>query len=144
MTALLTAANLASARVAARYGHHVPVRLGLGVGAAGMLALAFTRGRLGIEIALVPAGAGLGFALPSLTFLLLDSLPAAQAGLAGGLFNASRQTGGALAVALFGALVSGSFMAGMRESMLISAALLIASTVAAFAVFRRRSWLVHQ
>jgi DHA2 family methylenomycin A resistance protein-like MFS transporter len=139
MTALLATANLASARVAARSGHHVPVRLGLLASALGLLLLAFARGRIGMEIALVPAGAGLGFALPSLTFLLLDSLPAAQAGLAGGLFNASRQTGGALAVALFGALVSGSFMAGMRESMLISAALLIASTVAAFTVFRRRS-----
>jgi DHA2 family methylenomycin A resistance protein-like MFS transporter len=137
MTGLLTVANLVSARVAARWGHHVPVRAGLCAGTLGMLLLAFARGRAGIELALVPAGAGLGFALPSLTFLLLDSLPAAQAGLAGGLFNAGRQTGGALAVATFGALVSGSFMAGMHLSMLISAVLLLFSTAAAFAVFRR-------
>jgi len=137
MTGLLTLANLMSARVAARWGHHVPVRAGLGLGTLGMLLLAFARGRTGMEIALVPAGAGLGFALPSLTFLLLDSLPPAQAGLAGGLFNAGRQTGGALAVATFGTLVSGSFLAGMRVSMLISAALLLFSTVAAFAVLRR-------
>jgi DHA2 family methylenomycin A resistance protein-like MFS transporter len=137
MTGLLTLANLMSARVAARWGHHVPVRAGLGLGTLGMLLLAFARGRTGLEVALVPAGAGLGFALPSLTFLLLDSLPPAQAGLAGGLFNAGRQTGGALAVATFGTLVSGSFLAGMRVSMLISAALLLFSTVAVFAVFRR-------
>jgi MFS transporter, DHA2 family, methylenomycin A resistance protein len=139
MTALIAVANLASARVAARAGHHVPVRAGLGVGAVSMLALAFLHGKLALAIMLVPFGTGLGFALPSLTFLLLDSLPAAQAGLAGGLFNASRQTGGALAVAVFGALVSGSFVAGMRESMLISAALLIASTIAAFTALRRAS-----
>ncbi|MDX6393209.1 MAG: transporter, family, methylenomycin resistance protein [Streptosporangiaceae bacterium] len=138
MTGLLTVANLGSARVAARWGHHVPVRAGLCVGTLGMLLLAFLRGRIGMEIALVPVGTGLGFALPSLTFLLLDSLPAAQAGLAGGLFNAGRQTGGALAVATFGTLVSGSFMTGMRVSMLISGVLLFVSTVAAFAVFRRR------
>ena len=137
MTGLLTLANLMSARVAARWGHHVPVRAGLGLGTLGMLLLAFARGRTGMEVALVPAGAGLGFTLPSLTFLLLDSLPPAQAGLAGGLFNAGRQTGGALAVATFGTLVSGSFLAGMRVSMLISAALLLFSTVAAVAVFRR-------
>jgi MFS transporter, DHA2 family, methylenomycin A resistance protein len=137
MTALLTVANLVSARVAARYGHHVPVRYGLLVATLGMLLLAFMRGRTGLEIAMVPAGTGMGFALPSLTFLLLDSLPAAQAGLAGGLFQAGRQTGGALAVAAFGALVAGpSFLAGMRSSMLISAALLVVSTVAVFAVFR--------
>ena len=41
MTALLTVANLTSARVAARSGHHVPVRAGLLVSALGMLALAF-------------------------------------------------------------------------------------------------------
>ena len=137
MTGLLTVANLMSARVAARWGHHVPVRAGLGLGTLGMLLLAFARGRTGLEVALVPAGAGLGFALPSLTFLLLDSLPPAQAGLAGGLFNAGRQTGGALAVATFGTLVSGSFLAGMRVSMLISAALLLFSTAAAVAVLRR-------
>jgi DHA2 family methylenomycin A resistance protein-like MFS transporter len=130
MTGLLTVANLVSARAAARWGHHVPVRLGLVVGTIGMALLAFVHGRAGLEIALVPAGAGLGFALPSLTFLLLDSLPPAQAGLAGGLFNASRQAGGALSVAVFGALVSGSFVSGMHASMLISAALLLASTVA--------------
>jgi DHA2 family methylenomycin A resistance protein-like MFS transporter len=136
MTALLTAASLASARVAARWGHQLPLRLGLGTSMLGMILLVFLRGGTGMEIALVPAGAGLGFALPSLTFLLLDSLPASQAGLAGGLFNASRQTGGALAVAVFGALISGSFPAGLREALLISAALLAASTAAAFAVFR--------
>ena len=141
MTGLLTLANLVSARVAARYGHHVPVRAGLCVGTLGMLLLAFLPvflpGRIALEAALVPAGAGLGFALPSLTFLLLDSLPPAQAGLAGGLFNAGRQTGGALAVATFGALISGSFVTGMRVSMLISAVLLLVSTAASFAVFRR-------
>ena len=136
MTGLLTVASLASARVAARWGHRLPLRLGLSTSTLGMLLLVFLRGRTGMEIALVPAGAGLGFALPSLTFLLLDSMPPARAGLAGGLFNASRQTGGALAVAVFGALISGSFPAGMRVALLISTALLAVSTAAAFAVFR--------
>ena len=88
----------------------------------------------------VPLGRHFGHALlPSQTFLLLDSLPPSQAGLADGLFNASRQTGRALAVAVFGVLVSaasGSFLAGMRVSMLISAVLLAASCAAAFGVFR--------
>ena len=102
-----------------------------------MLALAFLHGRLLVAADLVPVGTGLGFALPSLTFVLLEAIPADQAGLAGGLLNASRQTGGALAVALFGALVSGSFLTGMRASMLISAALLTAGSVAALTVLRR-------
>ena len=136
MTGLLTGANLVSMRVAGRWGHHVAVRTGLGAGTAGMLILAFIHGWVGTEIAMVPAGTGLGFALPSLTFLMLDSLPADRAGLAGGLFNAARQTGGALGVAVFGALVSGAFVAGLRASLLIGAALLLASTAVAAAVFR--------
>jgi MFS transporter, DHA2 family, methylenomycin A resistance protein len=141
MTGLLTVANLAAARVAARRGHQLPVRLGLIVGTVGMVALAFSHGLPAMEIALVPAGAGLGFALPSLTFQLLDALPPAQAGLAGGLFNAGRQTGGALAVAVFGVLVSGSagsFATGMRACMLAGAVLLAASTAALLAVAGRR------
>jgi DHA2 family methylenomycin A resistance protein-like MFS transporter len=128
MTGLLIVASLASARVAARWGHLLPVRAGLGTSTLGMILLVFLRGRTSLEIALVPAGAGMGFALPSLTFLLLDSLPAGQAGLAGGLFQASRQTGGALAVAVFGALITGSLSAGLREALLISATLLAVST----------------
>jgi MFS transporter, DHA2 family, methylenomycin A resistance protein len=136
MTALLTAANLASAPVAARFGHHAPVRAGISVSALAMLTLAFAHGRLLMALDLIPVGTGLGFALPSLTFALLEAIPADQAGLAGGLLNAGRQTGGALAVALYGALLSGSFLAGMRTSILIAAALLAASSVAAIAVLR--------
>jgi MFS transporter, DHA2 family, methylenomycin A resistance protein len=136
MTALLTVANLASARVAARFGHHTPVRAGIIVSALAMLALAFLHGRLPMALDLVPVGTGLGFALPSLTFVLLEAIPADQAGLAGGLLNAGRQTGGALAVALYGALVSGSFLTGMRTSILISAALLAAGSAAALIVLR--------
>jgi DHA2 family methylenomycin A resistance protein-like MFS transporter len=136
MTALLTVANLASARVAARFGHHAPVRAGITVSALAMLALAFLHGRLSMALDLVPVGTGLGFALPSLTFVLLEAIPADQAGLAGGLLNAGRQTGGALAVALYGALLSGSFLGGMRASILISAALLAASSAAAITLLR--------
>jgi hypothetical protein len=67
-----------------------------------------------------------------------------QAGLAAGVLDSSRQAGGALAVAVFGVLVSrspgtfASFTSGMRDSMLIAAVLLAASTTAAFTALRRR------
>jgi MFS transporter, DHA2 family, methylenomycin A resistance protein len=136
MTALLTAANLTSARVAARFGHNAPVRVGITVSALAMLALAFAHGKLLLALLLVPVGTGMGFALPSLTFVLLEAIPADQAGLAGGLLNAGRQTGGALAVALYGALLSGSFLAGMRASILIAAGLLAVSSAAAITLLR--------
>jgi len=60
---------------------------------------------------------GLGFALPSLNVVLLDAVLAGQAGLAAGILNSSRQVGGALAVAVFGAMVShrAPFLVGMRQ-----------------------------
>ena len=62
--------------------------------------------------------AGAGAAVPATrrAAVLLKAIPAEQARLAGGLLNASRRTGGAVAVAVYGALVSGSFLTGMRTS----------------------------
>ena len=140
MTALLTVANQAAAPVAARFGHQAPVRIGLLVSGLAMLALAFLRAEPLVALDLIPVGTGLGFALPSLTFIMLEAIPAEQAGMAGGLLNACRQAGGAVGVALYGALVSGTslaaFESGMRTSMLIAAALLLAAAVTALTALR--------
>ena len=42
-----------------------------------------------------------------------------------------------MAVAVFGAFASGSFTAGVRESLMVSGALLLARGVAPFTVFRQ-------
>jgi uncharacterized protein len=55
--------------------------------------------------------------------------PAERAGIASGVLNTCRQLGGALAVAVFGALVAhrGDFLPGMRVSLGIAALLLLAT-----------------
>jgi DHA2 family methylenomycin A resistance protein-like MFS transporter len=90
--------------------------------------------RLLLAAALVPAGTGLGFAVPSLIVVLLDAIPADQAGMAAGLLNSSRQVGGTLAVAVFGALIShrASFLPGLRASLLIAVVVLAVAATAAF------------
>jgi DHA2 family methylenomycin A resistance protein-like MFS transporter len=67
-----------------------------------------------LAVLLLPLAGGLGFAVPSLTALMLGGLAPERAGLAGGVLNSFRQTGGALAVAGFGALVAprGGFVTG--------------------------------
>jgi DHA2 family methylenomycin A resistance protein-like MFS transporter len=67
--------------------------------------------------------------------VLLNSVRAHQAGTASGVFNTSRQVGGALAVAVFGALLTqpATFLSGMRTSLLIAAA--VAVLAAASALF---------
>jgi hypothetical protein len=62
--------------------------------------------------------------------VLLAAVPAHRAGTASGLLNTSRQLGGALAVAVFGALLAApaGLSAGMRVSLLLGAA--VAATAA--------------
>jgi len=144
MTALLPVANLTSARVGARFGSHAPIKAGLLVSVAGLLALLAvgTRpDRVLLSAALVLAGTGLGFAVPSVIIVLLEAIPADQAGMAAGLLNSSRQVGGTLAVAVFGAMIAqrASFLPGMRASLLIAVVVLFAAAVAAFTLPRPRS-----
>jgi MFS family permease len=67
--------------------------------------------------------------IPPVTAVLLNSVPDHQAGTASGLFNTSRQLGGALAVAAFGALLArpDGFLTGLRQSLLIAAGIGLAT-----------------
>ena len=71
--------------------------------------------------------------MPPITTVLLEHVPAHRAGTASGILNTSRQLGGALAVAVFGALLSGSggFLDGLRTSLLITVVATLAAAVAA-------------
>lgn len=143
MTALVAVANVGSAKAAARFGPRMPITVGQLVCALGLLALLgvdASTDKLLIALMLVPLGIGLGFAVPSLTAVMLGDIDPARAGMAGGVLNAGRQTGGALAVAVFGALVSdrASFVPGMHLSLLTAALLLLVTTAAALALPRGR------
>jgi MFS family permease len=71
------------------------------------------------------------FVSPPVTAVLLDSVPKHLAGTASGVFNTSRQVGGALAVAVFGALLaqSATFMHGLRMSLLLASGVSLATAV---------------
>jgi sugar phosphate permease len=70
--------------------------------------------------------------MPATTAILLNSVPGHRAGTASGVFNTSRQVGGALAVAVFGALLAQpvSFMQGLRTSLLLAGAVALAAAAA--------------
>ena len=147
MTALLPVANLASARLGTRFGPALAIKAGLVVsvlgllGMLGLLAPGTGPNRVLLAAALVPAGTGLGFAVPSVIVVLLEAIPADQAGMAAGLLNSSRQVGGTLAVAVFGALIAHrtSFLPGMRASVLIAVVVLAVAAAAAVTLPRGSS-----
>jgi EmrB/QacA subfamily drug resistance transporter len=122
-----------SARVAERVGARLTVGVGLTVMAAGLVVLAGTSSTTGVPVlagSMILVGLSGPLVIPPVTAVLLNSVPHHQAGTASGVFNTSRQIGGALAVALFGAFLSGgSVLHGLRMSLLTAAAVAIATAV---------------
>ena len=132
LTALITSVNLAAGRVTARRGPRVPLLAGQVVMAVGFAAFSLVDAGTSIAVILallVPIGVGGGFAIPPLTAAMLESVPESQAGLASGSFNAARQFGGGLGVAVFGAMIATDFVASMQASMLLAAAGIVVTLV---------------
>jgi DHA2 family methylenomycin A resistance protein-like MFS transporter len=112
--------------------------------AAGLLGLCATVGWAPVwVVAAVTVLIGLGSsqAVPTLTALLVASVPAERAGAASGVLNTCRQVGGALAVAVFGALVANpaTFLTGLQVSLAIAAALLLLTAAASLSLHPQAS-----
>ncbi|MEP6740606.1 MAG: MFS transporter [Caldimonas sp.] len=121
--------NLVAPRLAERIGGPTTIAIGAAISAFGCLALLGVDRDTGYGAlwpSLVALGAGLGLLVPPLTSTLLASVDKGRSGIAAGALNAARQTGSVIGVALFGSLVGDAdrFVAGMRASLVISAALL--------------------
>jgi MFS transporter, DHA2 family, methylenomycin A resistance protein len=123
-----------SARLAEKLGARALIIIGLILMTAGLAAIAVTAPYMpvpGLALLMILTGLGGPLVMPPMTAVLLNSVPPRRAGTASGVFNTSRQVGGALAIAVFGALLASraGFLAGLRTSLLIAAA--VALTAAA-------------
>ncbi|EMF02556.1 MFS transporter [Streptomyces mobaraensis NBRC 13819 = DSM 40847] len=146
LSAVITTANLVSPRLAERVGRRAVIVLGqavLALAMAALLPLSADTPLWLVLLLLVPTGLGGALAVPALTALLMDAVPGHRAGTASGLFNAVRQTGGALAVAVSGALIAdggagdGFSLGGMRESLYAAGGLLCLTTALTAWLLRR-------
>jgi DHA2 family methylenomycin A resistance protein-like MFS transporter len=136
ITGVLT---LVAPRIAARFGPRVPTAAGQLLQAAGLLGLCVTVVWAPVWVVsavTVLIGLGASLAVPTLTALLVASVPAERAGTASGVLNTCRQVGGALAVAAFGALVAdpATFLPGLQASLAIAALLLLATAAASLSL----------
>lgn len=146
LTGTFIFSNIVSGWMQARIGVRTPMILGGLIGAAGYALL----GWWGISdhatflnmlpgLALIPAGMGL--AVPAMTTSILSGVEARQAGTASAVLNTARQVGGAVGVAVFGALVGASanadILSGIQLAMAISSGLLLLAALLAFACIRR-------
>ncbi len=104
-------AAVLSGRLTSRRGPRVTMITGLMLGSAGLLGLIVTaRGTpyWALVVPMLAAGSGMALTMPAATTAVMDAAPASRGGTAAGLINTARQVGGALGVAVAGALVSGA------------------------------------
>ncbi|OAP23411.1 Multidrug resistance protein stp [Amycolatopsis sp. M39] len=125
-----------SARLAERLGRKSLIVTGLvlmTVGLAAVAVLPASASLWAFAALMVLVGLGGPTVSPPATAGLLDAVPHAQAGVASGVFNTSRQIGGALAVAVFGGLLArpGAFVHGAQASLWIAAGVLALTAILA-------------
>ena len=133
---MLTGAALTpfTARLAERLGARIVVTTGLLAMATGLVVIGLLPAPVPVAalaaLMMLPGLAG-PLVMPPVMGLLLQAVPGRRAGVASGVFNTSRQVGGALAVAVFGALLASrsGFVHGLRVSLLIAAAVALAAAV---------------
>lgn len=131
---VLGIANIVSGRLAAKTGPRVLMVAGLAIGAIGYWMLRGLDASTPYPIlvsGLVVIPAGIGLAVPAMTAALLGTVSQSRSGLAAGVLNSVRQAGGAIGVALFGALMSHNATAGIGHALAIAAVLLTAAAIAA-------------
>ncbi len=108
MTVVTGAMAFLSGRLVSRIGEWTAIVVGLTAGAAGALLISVAAGGgvTTLVVSSLPVGVS-ALAMPAMTAVAMSLAPRDRVGLASGVFNASRQTGGALGVAVLGALLAG-------------------------------------
>jgi MFS family permease len=120
------------ARLTGQFGARALIITGLAAMTAGLTAMSLLPSPAPLAVLsalMVATGLAGPLVMPPVMALLLQSVPARRAGVASGVFNTSRQIGGALAIAVFGALLASrvTFVHSLRVSLLIAAAVALAA-----------------
>lgn len=114
--AMQPAARMAPA-LAARFGARAASAAGLALIAAALVILAqltATSGYWLLAVGLIPLGAGLGLAMPPATSGITSALPAAQQGVGSALNDLSRETGGAVGIAVLASVLTAAYASHLR------------------------------
>jgi DHA2 family methylenomycin A resistance protein-like MFS transporter len=140
LTGTFLFANITSGWLQARVGSRLPMIIGGLIGASGYALLAL----FGISetasfwamlpgLALIPGGMGL--AVPAMTTAILGSVQRSQGGTASAVLNTARQVGGAMGVAVYGALVAApataAILSGIEIALGVSTVLLLGGALLA-------------
>jgi len=139
LTATFIFSNAISGWLTARAGSRLPMVLGALVAMLGyvfLLRLDAATSMLSMMAAFILIPGGMGLAVPAMTTAILSSVPRERSGTASAVLNTARQAGGAIGVAVFGALLGQThekIIPGLHTAGLVSTGLLV--TAAALAWF---------
>jgi MFS family permease len=153
MALLMAAGASVSDRVAARIGAYRSVGLAMGVMALGIASAALLGAHASfgsIMPSFMVIGIGGGLTIP-LTSTVLAVMPSGQAGVASGVFNASREVAGLLGITVIGVVLStrehararagatpsAAFLTGYHLGLVVAATLVAAGGVVAWYALRR-------
>jgi len=134
LTALVTAGSMSAARIVRMFGPRRPICVALGIytmGFLGMLISTDTSPYWLIALPMPAIGFFAGLITPMATRSLMDTVDKNRAGIAAGVLNSARQTGAALGVAVFGAMLTtpDQFERGMHTAMAMAAAVSLAAAL---------------
>jgi MFS transporter, DHA2 family, methylenomycin A resistance protein len=105
-------------------------------GAAALAGIGLEQSSVITALPLCVIGIGAGVTTPSMSLIVLDSVERERSGLASGLLNSARQTGGVIGVALLGALLgepasqTGAFRAAVAATVALAFACAFALRIA--------------
>jgi len=142
LTAGFVLSNVASARIISRYGTWKPILFGLGMFALGFAGLFVARADTPYWQLFVPflvISTGMGLAVPAMINGVLASVDKQLSGTASAVLTTSRQTAGAIGVAVFGAMAAGNSSAilhGVYQASIVSIAITIIALIIIY-----RYWL---
>ncbi len=119
MAATMMAMSSLAPTVAVRIGSRATMLTGIGIAIVGLATLALTASPDGGYLAVLPGllviGLGMGTTMTPSTEAITATLPAEKQGVASALNDTSRELGGAIGVALLGAMVSSGYVDSVAE-----------------------------
>ncbi len=145
LTATFIVSNVITGWLTARTGSRFPMILGALIGMVGyafLLRLNESTSMSSMMAAFVLIPGGMGLAVPAMTTSILTIVPRERSGTASAVLNTARQTGGAIGVAIFGALLGHTrdrIIPGLHTSGLISSGLLLTAAALAWFGLKKKS-----
>ena len=148
LTVTMALTVIPSGRLTGRFGPRRPMLVGLSALFVSCVIMALTISRQSdvilAGIGFILFGGGFGLTMPAMTAVVMSNAPSDLAGTASGVLSATRQVGGAMGVALLGALAADSRLAsGVGVDIVLVGITTLASLVLTWSFVRSRSGCRH-